>query len=120
MDEPNQYPETPAESLVVSGRRHHEIHNCTSVAYFGNVRKQCWNINGKAAAGAKPNGCGMRLKLQFEQLFLRSELRAIRSMRFAMYSRVSGVQNRMQQTQIALLFPGLFVPPNGSASLESN
>ena len=62
----------------------------------------------------------MRLKLQFEQLFLRSELRAIGSMRFAMYSRVSGVQNRVRQTQIALLFPGLFVPPNGSASLESN
>ena len=35
-----------------------------------------------------------------------------------MYSRVSGVQNRMQQTQIALLFPGLFVPPDGSANLE--
>ena len=62
----------------------------------------------------------MRIKLQLEQLFLRAELRAIRSMRFAMYSRVSGVQNRMQQTQIALLFPGLFVAPNGSATLESN
>jgi len=52
----------------------------------------------------------MRLKLQFEQLFLRSELRAIRRMRFAMHGRVGGVQNRMQQTQIAPLFPGLFVP----------
>jgi hypothetical protein len=27
-----------------------------------------------------------------------------------MYSRVSSVQKRMHQTQIALLFPGLFIP----------
>jgi hypothetical protein len=29
-----------------------------------------------------------------------------------MYGRVGGVQNRMQQTQVVVLFPGLFVPPN--------
>jgi hypothetical protein len=62
----------------------------------------------------------MRLKLQFEQLFLCSELWAIRSLRCAMHRGVRRVQNRMRQTQIALLFPGLVVPPNGSASLESN
>jgi hypothetical protein len=55
----------------------------------------------------------------FEQLFLRSELRAIRSMRFAMYSRVSGVQNRMRQTQIAVVFPRLFVPADVSANTDS-
>jgi hypothetical protein len=61
----------------------------------------------------------MRLKLQFEQLFLRSELRAVGSMRCAMYNRVSGVQKRMQQAQIALLFPGLFVPPDAGANPDS-
>src|SRR6202011_1389177 len=37
------------------------MHNSTSVASVGNDSKQCRNINGKAAAGAKPNVCGMRL-----------------------------------------------------------
>src|SRR5712675_23741 len=91
------------------------MHNSTSVASVGNDSKQCRNINRKAAAGAKPNVCGMRLKLEFEQLFLRSELWAIRSMRCAMYSRVRGVQKRMQQTRMALLFPRLLVPPDGNA-----
>jgi hypothetical protein len=40
-------------------------------------------------------------------------------MRCAMYSRVSGVQKRMQQTQIAVVFPRLFVPPDGSANTDS-
>jgi hypothetical protein len=36
-----------------------------------------------------------------------------------MYSRVSGLQKRMQQTQIALLFPRLFVPRDGKANFGS-
>jgi hypothetical protein len=76
----------------------YETHNSTSVASVGNGSKRCRNIDGKAAAGAKPNLCGMRLKLQFKQLFLCSELWAIRSMRRAMYSRISSVPKRMQQT----------------------
>jgi len=36
-----------------------------------------------------------------------------------MYSRVSSVQKRMQQTQIAVVFPRSFVPPDGSANTDS-
>jgi hypothetical protein len=34
-----------------------------------------------------------------------------------MYSRVGGVQKRMHQTQIVVVFAGLFMPPDGSANL---